>query len=456
MTAKVLEHLRTEHEAAVQRLCDYLRIESIGTDAQYDEACRDAAQWTAKQMRAAGLETQIHTGQGHPIVLGTYQCDKPDAPTVMYYGHYDVQPPDPLALWDSPPFEPMIRDGRIYARGASDDKGQVMTFLEAMRAWHETHGLPDVNLKVFIEGNEESGSEPADAFVAEHKDLLQCDVAVVSDTAMWGPGQPAICYALRGLAYFDVKLFGPSRDLHSGVYGGSVPNPANEMIKVLGQLFDENHHITVDGFYDDVVTLTDEEREQWQNLGFDETEYAKSIGLSELSGEAGYATLERRWARPSGDINGIYGGYMGEGAKTVIPAMAGAKVSFRLAAKQDPHDIEAKFRRWLEKRTPAGCRWQIETWGLAHPVIVQRDSAYLQAAAEAVQEASGTQARLIREGATIPVVSTFKRELGIDTLLMGFGLHDDNLHSPNEKFDLACFDLGCRAHALLLGRLAEW
>ncbi|MDP7348913.1 MAG: M20/M25/M40 family metallo-hydrolase, partial [Phycisphaeraceae bacterium] len=292
-------------------------------------------------------------------------------------------------------------------------------------------------------------------FLTSHAEALRADVAVVSDTSMWGRNVPAITYALRGLVNFDIELHGPSRDLHSGVYGGTVANPATELAIVLSGLFDDNHRITIDEFYDDVVTLDDAERERWSDLDFDERDFAESVGLTALHGEVGYSTLERRWARPSCDVNGLYGGYAGEGGKTVIPSFAGAKLSFRLTARQDPAKIEAAFRTWLEDRTPPGCRWQITQHGAAHPVIVPTDSAHLAAAQRAIETGCGRTPVLVREGATIPVVSLFKSVLGVDTLLIGFGLHDDALHSPNEKFELANFDMGCRTHAALLKELAR-
>lgn len=457
MIQQVLNKLDANRSDRIARLCDFLRIESVGTDSAFDLQTRRAADWTAAQLRHCGLEARIVQTPGNPIVLAHTPNAPAKAPRVLFYGHYDVQPADPIALWTTPPFEPTLRDARggpaIFARGASDDKGQVMCFIEGLRAWHAVHGNYPVDLTVVIEGEEESGSRNLNAFIDEYRDELAADIALVSDTSMWDDGKPAITYALRGLIYFDVKLFGPARDLHSGVYGGTIANPANELIKVLGQLFNADHHITIPGFYDDVVRPSDEERSQWDKLGFSEQAWATSVGATQGYGEKGYAALERRWSRPSCDINGIYGGYMAEGAKTVIPAYVGAKVSFRLAARQEPAKIAASFVKWLEDRTPVACRWEITDWGQAAPVIVSTDSPFLDAARRAMTLACGTEPVLVREGATIPVVATFKQKLGIDTLLMGFGRHDDAIHSPNEKFQLANFDMGCRAHAALIGSL---
>ncbi|MEX2672834.1 MAG: dipeptidase [Phycisphaeraceae bacterium] len=457
MLDKVLDHLRHDHEAAIDRLCDFLRIPSVSTDPAYAEHCLKATDWVVDQLRACGGEVSIHETPRHPLVIAHFEGGNPDAPRALFYGHYDVQPPDPLEKWTTPPFEPTIRDGKLYARGSSDDKGQVMCFIEALRAWHDIAGKPPVPVTVFIEGEEECGSVSLDAFIEKHRDLLKADVAVVSDTAMWGPDQPAITYGLRGLLYFDVKLHGPGRDLHSGVYGGSVPNPCTQLARVLGKLFNEDNAVDIEGFYDDVAPLTEDERRRWANLNFSDDAWAQSIGLTDgkdLSGEIGFSTLERRWARPSCDVCGLYGGYSGEGAKTVIPSFAGAKVSFRLAATQDPNRISDLFRDFLKANTPAGCRWEIEEFGRARPVVIPIDSPWIAAAQQAVETGCGREAVLNREGATIPVVATFKELLGLDTLLIGFGLHDDNLHSPNEKFELNNFRMGCLTHASLLAKLA--
>ncbi|MDH3583633.1 MAG: dipeptidase, partial [Phycisphaerae bacterium] len=447
MIDQVLSTLEADQGPALERLCEVLRIESVSTDPAFATACRSAAEWTARQLRECGLETAIHDTPGHPVVLGRFDGAGPDAPRVLFYGHYDVQPPDPLDKWISPPFQPTVRDEKLFARGASDDKGQVMTFIEALRAWQRAAGKLPVNVTVLIEGEEECGSENLDAFIENNADALAADIALVSDTAMWDRGRPTITYALRGLLYFDLKLHGPGRDLHSGVYGGTVANPATELALVLGQLFDSDHRVTVDGFYDDVLPLDAAERERWAELPFSDEAWASAIGASDVHGENGYSTLERRWARPSCDVNGLYGGYEGEGAKTVIPAFAGAKVSFRLVARQDPPRIAGAFEAWLHQRTPRGCRWQITSYGAANPVIVPTDSKFVAAAQAAVETGCGRGPLLVRDGATIPVVATFKSVLDLDTLLIGFGLNDDNLHAPNEKFDLENFRMGCRTHA---------
>ncbi len=455
MLNDILDQLDHDKDMALARLCDYLRIASVSTDPAYADDIQRAAEWTRDRLAECGLDADVRPTAGHPVVLAKTKTHKPGKPHVLFYGHYDVQPPDPVDLWHTPPFQPDVRDGKVYARGACDDKGQVCCFLEALRAWRTVAGDLPINLTVLIEGEEECGSVNLDQYLEENKAELAADVAVVSDTTLWDDGRPAITYALRGLAYFDIKLFGPDRDLHSGVYGGTVPNPATELALVLGQLLDDNHAVTVPGFYDDVVNVTDAERAEWDTLGFTDKQWAESVGVDQLHGEAGYDTLERRWSRPSCDINGLYGGYMGEGAKTIIPSFAGAKVSFRLAANQNPETVAAAFERWLHDRTPPGCRWQITHHGHAHPVIVSTNSPYLSAAKRAMATGCGEDPVLVREGATIPVIGSFKTLLGIDTLLMGFGRHDDNIHSPNEKFNLDCFAMGARSHAALLAELAN-
>jgi acetylornithine deacetylase/succinyl-diaminopimelate desuccinylase-like protein len=460
VTTKVLQRLADDRAHAIERLMHWLTIPSVSADPACVPSVRKAADWTADHLRQSGLAVDIMPTAGHPAVVArtTPQQAPDNAPRILFYGHYDVQPPDPLDLWHTPPFAPTIRNDAIHARGASDDKGQVACFLEALRAWMTAEGGLPVHVTVLIEGEEEIGSINLPAFVERHRDLLAADVVVVSDTGMWDPPGdpvPAITYGLRGLVYFDLKLFGPKRDLHSGVYGGTMANPATMLTRVLGRLFDENNRVTVPGFYDDVVPLGDDERRQWEQLGFDERAYLDDVGVSQPFGEAGYATLERRWVRPSCDINGLYGGYMGEGAKTVIPSFAGAKLSCRLAANQDPAKIARQLVAWLESQDVGGCRWRITPHGEAHPVLADRHSPHMAAALRAFEQAAGRKPVLIREGATIPIVADFKRLLGLDTLLVGFGLGDDCLHSPNEKFNLAQFDLGCRTHALLLAELGR-
>lgn len=457
MLDAVLQYLKNDRANAIDRLSRFLSIPSVSTDPAYKADTVRGAEWVADTLDELGLDTTVHATDGHPIVLANNHHENlsPDAIHVLFYGHYDVQPPDPLEDWITGPFEPTIRDGQIVARGASDDKGQVCCFLEAIRAWRHTRGNLPVRVTVLIEGEEECGSVQLRPFMESHRDQLNADIAIISDTAMWDPQTVAITYGLRGLLYFDVQLHHANRDVHSGMFGGTFANPANVLTGILGKLFDENHRVTIPGFYDDVADLAEDERRQWSQLGFDEAAFFGPVDIEQGYGEKGYSILERKWARPSCDINGLYGGYGGAGAKTIIPGSAGAKVSFRLAPNQDPGKIATAFKAWLESHDVHGCRWQITQFGQADPVVVSNDSPYMTAAGRAIKRTSGRPPVLIREGATIPVVADFKNLLGIDTLLIGFGLHDDRIHAPNEKFNLDNFALGCDTHAAVLAELVK-
>lgn len=464
MIDDVLQACDRLNQAAEARLRELLAIESVSTDPAYEPEIGRAADWVKDALDQAGLQARIISGEGHPVVIAHAPADRvanPDAAAVLFYGHYDVQPPDPVEKWTSSPFDPVVRESvdgpAVFARGASDDKGQVMCFLEALRAYHEAGEKLPGPVTVLIEGEEECGSVGLAPLLEQHKDELAASVCLVSDTSMWdaadGP-KPAICYGLRGLLYFDLQLHGPARDLHSGVYGGTIPNPATEIVRVLGNLFDEHHRVTIPGFYDDVSDADEQEKARWNELGFDERTYVESIGLKEPFGEAGRTTLERRWSRPSCDINGLYGGYMGEGGKTVIPTFAGIKVSFRLAAEQEPAKIAAAFRKWIESHDVGGLTWQITQHGQAYPVAVPTDSTQIQAVSRAVEHETGEPPAMVREGATIPVVADFKRVLGLDTILLGFGLNSDNIHSPDEHFALRRYHLGRRTYVRALAELA--
>ncbi len=453
----ISENLSFDRDAAVARLCDFLKIPSVSTDPAYKAHIQEAAQWVTDHIQASGLSAQICTTAGHPVVLARttdQDVQDPNAPRVLFYGHYDVQPPDPVEKWTTGPFEPTVRDGALYARGASDDKGQVACFLEALRSYKEAGRKLPCHVTVMIEGEEECGSVGLPGFLKERHEQLKADIVVVSDTTMWDADTPAITYAMRGLVYFDLKLHGPNRDLHSGVYGGSLANPATVLPRVLARLLDDENKVTIPGFYDDVAQLEDEESQRWAGLGFKDKDFLGPLG-SEPFGEAGFSTLERRWARPSCDVNGLYGGYMGEGAKTVIPSFAGAKVSFRIPADMDPDKVARQFTDWLKSHNTGGCRWEITQHGKAYPVAVSIDSPYIAAAGRAIQQAKGRAPVLVRDGATIPVIADFKQKLGLDTLLIGFGLNDDSIHSPDERFGLDRFELGCRTHALLLEQMAS-
>lgn len=448
-------YLREHAPRFEAELCELLRIPSVSADSRFRADVRRAAEWMAGQFRGLGLATEVLETPGHPVVLAESR-GAAGAPTVLVYGHYDVQPPDPLGEWISPPFEPTVRDGNLYARGATDDKGQMLTHVKSAEAWLRARGPLPVNLVYLIEGEEEVGSAHLDEVIDRQRDRLRADVAVISDTSQFGPGQPAITYGLRGIAYFELFLTGPRQDLHSGTFGGGVTNPANALVRMLSALHDDAGRVQVPGFYDDVTPLTPRERAEFAALDYSDTAFMESLGVSGLSGEQGYTTLERRWARPTCDVNGLTSGYQLEGAKTVLPARASAKFSFRLVPRQDPRKLRDALEAMLRRMCPPGIALELVGYHAAPGIVVPLESPYMGAAARAVERGFGRAPVFIREGGSIPVVSTFHEQLGIDTLLLGWGQNDDNTHSPNEKFCLADFHRGIRASACLweeLGRL---
>ncbi len=466
----VVAHLKEREQDAVGRLVEWLSIPSIGTDPEFNAETRRAAEWARDRLREIGVDSELHeTGSaakpGHPIVWAHHPGpDSYDGPHVLFYGHYDVQPPDPIELWESPPFEPALHpaipDGpgeRVVARGAVDDKGQVATFLEALRAWKEAHGEVPFKVSILIEGEEESGSANLTQYLHDNADTLrQADFCLISDTGMLGRGKPAITYGVRGLVYTEVILHAADQDLHSGLWGGRCPNPISELTRVLSRLWDEDRRVTLPGFYDGVGQLPQTQRDAWNNLGIDSLASLAEIGLGPEAnvGEDGFSAVEREWARPTCDVNGIWGGYQGAGAKTVIPAYAGAKVSFRLVDDQDPAVIVETFRRWLDEHTPPGCRWEFHDHSGGPPATADINARYVQSALRALKLAGGVEPALIKSGGSIPVVGLLKSILDLDTVLMGFGLEDDRVHSPNEKFELDCFRLGMNSHARLIAEFA--
>ncbi|MCH2183580.1 MAG: dipeptidase [Mariniblastus sp.] len=447
-----------------QDLCEWLRMPSISTDSAYQEPVRQAANWLHDRIENLGFQTELIETCGHPIVYAESPAI-PNAPTVLVYGHYDVQPPDPLDEWETPPFEPSIRNGNVYARGATDDKGQMITHLFSVEAWKKTIGDLPIQIKFLIEGEEECGSGGLYEFLAGKYDQnqpvaekLAADIAVISDCSQYGPGMPAITYGLRGICYFELLLRGPSQDLHSGAFGGSVTNPANALARMLSALIDEQGRIQIPGFYDDVIPLTDVERKQFADLDFDNGAYMKQLDVDDLSGEVGYSTLERRWARPTFDINGMWSGYQGEGAKTVLPAHAGAKFSFRLVPNQDVAKITENLRDMLAQVCPPGIRMELVEHHGAPGFVLPLENPFMQAASNAIEQGFGTKPVMVRSGGSIPVVNSFSSQLNIDTLLLGWGQDDDNPHSPNEKFSLADFHKGIRSSAHLwqeIGKLGN-
>jgi succinyl-diaminopimelate desuccinylase len=438
-----------EHRAAFEDdLCELLRIPSVSADSRHRNDMQTAADWVLQQFESVGLSSELADTAGHPIV---YAESPPvaGAPTVLVYGHYDVQPPDPLDEWISPPFEPTKRDGNVYARGATDDKGQMLTHVKSAQAWLETEGELPIQLKYLIEGEEEVGSKSLDKFLADRREQLACDVVVISDTSQFGPGRPAITYGLRGIAYFELRVSGPTQDLHSGTFGGAVANPANAISKMLAALIDNEGRIQVPGFYEDAIELSQRERSEFAALPFDEAKFMEQIGVNAVAGEIGFTTLERRWARPTYDVHGLWGGYQGEGGKTVLPCRAGAKFSFRLVPNQDPKKIAASLEQFLRGLCPAGIEMELLDLHGAPGVMAPLESPFVSAAAAAIERGFGTAPVLIREGGSIPIVNAFAERLGADTLLLGWGLDDDNTHSPNEKFCLADFHRGIKASACL-------
>jgi succinyl-diaminopimelate desuccinylase len=449
-----LDQYLTDHRRQFEDdLCQLLRIPSVSADRSHAADCRHAAEWVSGHLSRLGLATELIETAGHPIVYAE-SPPVPGAPTVLVYGHYDVQPADPLDQWTTPPFEPTVRDGNLYARGATDDKGQVLTHIHSTQAWIESVGRLPVQLKFLIEGEEEVGSENLSKLLETAADKLACDIVVISDSSQFGPDLPAITYGLRGIAYFELRLQGPQHDLHSGTFGGGVTNPVNALARMLAALVDDQGRIQIPGFYDDVLPLTDRERGQFAALPFDERAFQARIGVEAATGEVGYTTLERRWARPTCDINGIWGGYQGEGGKTVLPAKAGAKFSFRLVPRQDPQRVAAGLRELLTRICPPGIRLELVEMHGAPGVVASLDSPYMQAATRAIERGFGRQPVYIREGGSIPIVTTFSERLGADSLLLGWGLDDDNAHGPNEKFSLADFHRGIRASASLWQELA--
>jgi len=455
MTLAAIDKYLDQHATECEDLlCELLRIPSVSADRAYQPHVQRAADWLTEFLRGFGLPAAQIPTDGHPIVYAEW-LQAPGAPTILVYGHYDVQPPDPLHEWTTPPFEPTRRHGNLYARGATDDKGQMLTHLLSARAWLQTAGKLPVNLKFLIEGEEEVGSEHLEPFIAAHLPRLACDVVVISDTSMFGPTQPAITTGLRGISYHELRLTGPKQDLHSGVFGGAVTNPANALVKMLAALSDAQGRVQIPGFYDDVQELTAGERSAMQALPFDEEKFKRQLGLAALTGEAGYTTLERRWVRPTYDINGLTSGYQGEGAKTVLPARASAKFSFRLVPHQDPQKVASSLKTFLESLLPPGLTMELQNFHGAPGVVVSQDSPFVQAAVQAIEEGFGKRPVFMREGGSIPVVATFRKQLGVETLLLGWGLDDDNTHSPNEKFCLADFHRGIRSSAHLWQHLAD-
>ena len=449
-----LEFARAERSRFYRELWEFLRIPSVSAKSEHDGDVERTADWVRDQLAGAGLEAQVHATPGHPVVVGEWRGAGADAPTVLIYGHYDVQPPEPLDLWESPPFEPEVRDGRIYARGAADDKGQLFLHLKALEAHLATRGQLPVNVVVLAEGEEEVGSPNLVPFVAEHRERLQADTVVISDSAMFAPGTPSLLFSLRGLAYFEVHAEGPSTDLHSGAYGGAVANPANALAKIVAGLHDEAGRIAVPGFYDDVADPPLEVLEGIRRLPFDADEYAQEVGTAPAGGEEGYSLLERLWTRPCCDVNGLLSGYTGEGAKTVLPSSAMAKVSFRLVPDQTPERVRELLEAHLERVAPSGVALKVVELHGGRPWRAAVGGPVFDAASRALEQAFGARPVLAGEGGSIPIVVELEELLGAETLLLGFALPGANMHAPNEWFATDCFEKGIETLVRLYDELA--
>ncbi|MBT3198983.1 MAG: dipeptidase [Phycisphaerales bacterium] len=451
----VSQYLSDNYDRHIESLKEFLRFPSVANiDGGDADPCGLCANWLVDYLNKLGMDAKILPTSNKPNVLATLHVSD-HAPTLLIYGHYDVQPPDPLELWESDPFEPEIRDGYIYARGANDDKGQLFTHLAAIEAWMQCGGLP-INVKVFAEGEEEVGSPDLEGFITRHAEALSSDAIVVSDSSFFADEVPSITYSLRGLAYVQLTVTGPSADIHSGEHGGAITNPINALTKMVAGMHDANGRITLPGFYDDVVELSDQERQGWANLPFDADKYASSMGTDALGGgENAFSDLERLWSRPTLDCNGISGGYAGPGSKTIIPSQASVKISMRIVPNQRPEKIIESIRQYVAENTPPGVTCEMEVFAGARPVMMARDSASVTAASAALEEAFGKPAAMVRCGASVPVTELFQRILGTDAVMMGFGLPGDRLHSPNERFALKQFTRGALASAAFIANLAS-
>ncbi|MDN2582870.1 M20/M25/M40 family metallo-hydrolase [Aquibium sp. ELW1220] len=454
----VLADVDAHIEGSLARLCDLIRIPSVSTDPAYAAECRRTAEWLAADLSALGFEASVRDTPGHPMVVGH---DIGGAgPHVLFYGHYDVQPVDPVALWNSPPFEPTLvpqdnGDTWIVARGASDDKGQLMTFVEACRAWKAVTGSLPIRVSVLFEGEEESGSASLPGFLDQAADELKADVMLVCDTDMWDDTTPAITTMLRGIVQEELTIRCADRDLHSGMFGNAARNPLQLLSDIVASLRTADGGIAIEGFYDGVQELPAEIAERWQRLPFDEAAFLKNVGLDIPAGEKDRSVLEQVWARPSCEINGMWGGYTGEGFKTVIPAEASAKISFRLVAGQDPEAISAAFRRHVEARLPADCSVTFKRHGASAATVMPIDSDYLQRSLKALSDEWDCEAAVAGTGGSIPIATVFKDRLGMDSIFVGFAKFDNRIHSPNEKYDLSSFHKGIRSWVRILAALAE-
>lgn len=453
----VLSRIDHDLDEALERLMEFVRIPSISTDPAYAKDCQRAAEWVVADLASIGAEIEVRPTTGHPMVVGHVG---EGAPHLLFYGHYDVQPVDPVELWDRDPFDPAIEEtpnGKVIrGRGPADDKGQFMTFVEACRAWKAVNGKWPCKITFLFEGEEESGSPSLVPFLKENAEELSTpDLALICDTGMFNRDTPAITTMLRGLLGEQVVITGPDRDLHSGSYGGAAINPARVLTRILASLHDDQGRVTVPGFYDGVEDLSEDMRAQWDRLGFDAQAFLGKVGLSVPAGEAGFSTLEMIWARPTCEINGIWSGYTGDGFKTVLPSKASAKVSFRLVGTQDPHAIRKSFRAMVQAALPADCTVEFEDHGASGASVMSTDNPAFEQAREALSDEWPNEAAFVGGGGSIPIAGHFKEMLGLDSMLIGFGLDDDAIHSPNEKYDLRSFHKGARSWARVLDAVTK-
>ncbi|MFD2206826.1 dipeptidase [Kiloniella antarctica] len=456
---QVLSHVDDHLEESIERLFDLVRIESISTDPAYKAECQKAAEWLERELVALKFDASVRSTPGHPMVVA-HTPDQAEGPHVLFYGHYDVQPVDPLELWEKPPFEPSITemsDGskQLVGRGTSDDKGQLLTFLEACRAWRSVTGKLPLNTSIIFEGEEETGSPSLDAFLAENKDELKADLALVCDTTMWDRETPAITVQLRGMMKENLVIKAADRDLHSGAYGSAARNPLHVISSIIADLRDAQGRVQIPGFYDGVEELPAAIKKQWDSLGFDGATYLRDVGLSISAGEEGYSVLEQITSRPTCEVNGVWGGYNGLGSKTVIPAEANAKLTFRLVGKQEPDKIREAFRKFVNSRLPDDCTVEYESVGGEFgPLTVDTNMPETQKVIKALSDEWNKEAALMGSGGSIPITTEFRRVLGMETLLVGFALEDDRIHSPNEKYDLKSFHKGIRSWVRIIAALA--
>nr|MBN2277053.1 dipeptidase [candidate division Zixibacteria bacterium] len=448
------EYLDKNKQTRLDQLFDFLRFPSVSARSEHKGDIKACAEWLATHLKGIGIDARVMPTGGHPLVFGSH-ISSPDKLTVLYYGHYDVQPVEPLNLWKSKPFEPFIENGFIISRGATDDKGQLFTHLKALEAYTATKTELPINVKLLIEGEEESGAENLANWVKENADLLKADIIVVSDSSQFSRNIPAVTFGLRGVASVEVKITGPNRDLHSGGFGGAVPNPANVLSKIIAAMHDDNGRVLIDGFYNNVEPVSDWERRQFAKLPYNEKDYLAMVGSPGLHGEKGYTVYEQVWSRPTLDVNGLTSGYQGEGGKTIIPSWASAKITMRLVPNQKADEICGKIKKYITRICPSYVKCDVTIHGGAEAVVVPIEGPWLEATARAIKKGFGLEPVFMKEGGSIPVVGTFKQVLGLDTLLLGWGQNDDNAHSPNERFAVDDFERGTYSSLYLIDELSR-